>query len=368
MKIIAAVSYGPSQPFSIQQLDITGPNDEEVLVKIVAAGICHTDLVAHAGVFPIISPAVLGHEGAGVVEKIGKKVSKVKVGDHVAMSFSSCGECNNCKKNQPAYCYFFTSLNFAGIRKDGPILHDSKQNPIGCSFFGQSSFASHAVAHQRNVVSVPKNIPLELIGPLGCGIQTGFGAITRSLACELDSSVLIIGGGTVGLAAVMAAVIQKCKHIILIEPYEARRRLALELGATAVINPHEQDIESEVHKILPDGVNYALDTSGVNIVMEHVFNVLAPKAIYGFVGVPQKIEQKLPGTVMQMVPAGICFKGIIEGDSDPDRSIPELIRYYEKGQLPIDKLIRTYPFEQINEAIAANHLGDCIKPVLLISQ
>lgn len=368
MKITAAVSYGANVPFRIQQLELAEPAADEVLVKIVAAGICHTDLVAHAGVFPISSPAVFGHEGAGVVVKVGANIENIQAGDHVALSFASCGHCACCEQRQPAYCHSFAPLNFAGVRTEGPSLHDDSKQVIGGSFFGQSSFANYAIAPLRNVVVVPKEVPLTLVGPLGCGIQTGFGAVTRSLQCHAGSSLLIIGGGTVGLAAVMGAVIAQCQHIILLEPHESRRALALELGATHVINPLEQDVQATVRQLLPDGLNYALDTSGVESVMEQVFNCLASKSTFGLVGVPQRLEQKLPGTVMQMVPAGITFKGIIEGDSDPQHSIPELIEYYKNGQLPIDKLIRCFPLHQINEAIAAQHRGECIKPVLVMDE
>lgn len=367
MDIIAAVTRANAMGcFSIESLVLDEPRFDEVLVRIVGVGICHTDLVAAAGVLPIKPPAVFGHEGAGVVVKTGSNVTGVKTGDHVALSFSSCGTCPRCSSNDPSYCHSFGALNFTGIREGGSNLQDANGGLVAGNFFGQSSFASHCIANQRNVVKVPKNMPLELVGPLGCGVQTGYGGVTRALNCQAGSSILIVGGGTVGLSAVMAAVIRGCKHIILVEPHASRRTLALELGATTVINPLEADVEQTVKGILPGGVNYAFDTSGISVALEAAYRCMAPRGVFGLVGVPQDWEQKLPGTLAEMVQNGIIFKGIIEGDSDPQQSIPEMIALYQDGRLPIDKLVTTFPLSQINEAIAAQHAGSCVKPVLLV--
>lgn len=366
MQITAAVTRSTTNSFSIENLELDGPRDDEVLVRIVGVGICHTDLVAATGALPIQPPAVLGHEGSGVVVTVGSKVTGIQPGDHVALSFHSCGECPRCHLNDPSYCHAFGLLNFTGIRQDGSNLHDASGAAVAGNFFGQSSFASHCVANQRNVVKVTKDIPLELVGPLGCGIQTGFGGVTRALACEAGSSILILGGGAVGLSAVMAAVVRGCQQIVLAEPHAARRALALELGATTVIDPLSEDVEQVVKSILPAGVNYAFDTSGISTALEAAYRCLAPRATFGLVGVPQNWEQKLPGTLAEMVQSGIIFKGIIEGDSDPQLSIPELIALYQAGHLPVDKLITTFPLAQINEAVAAQHAGTCIKPVLLV--
>ncbi|AZC18540.1 MULTISPECIES: NAD(P)-dependent alcohol dehydrogenase [Pseudomonas] len=365
MKIIAAVTRHNANGFCIEDLELDDPLDEEVLVRIVAVGICHTDLVAASGVLPIQAPAVFGHEGAGIVVKVGNKVTSVRPGDHVALSFHSCGQCERCAIEDPSYCHSFGLLNFTGIRQGGSNLHDANGAAVAGSFFGQSSFASHCVANQRNVVKVSKDIPLSLVAPMGCGIQTGFGGVTRALACTAGSSILILGGGAVGLAAIMGAVLCGCEQIILVEPHANRRALALELGATCVIDPYGEDTEKVVKALLPTGVNYALDTCGINAALETAYRCLAPRATFGLVGAPQDWEQKLPGSLAQMIQNGIIFKGIIEGDSDPQQSIPELISLYQEGRLPIDRLVSDFPLSQINEAVAAQHAGTCVKPVLL---
>jgi len=367
MKIQAAVTTAPGKPFEIRAVEIEDPRDDEILVRIVAVGVCHTDLVfKDAGI--ISAPAVLGHEGSGIVERVGKQVRKVAPGDRVALSFRSCGTCPRCKAHDPAYCHTMPQLNYIGMRLDGSKSLSQNGEPVGSNFFGQSSFATHALAYERNVVKVPPNVPLELVGPLGCGIQTGAGSIMRSLACPAGSSLLITGGGPVGLAAVMGAKIQKCGTVIVVEPHQGRRDLAREFGATHVIDPKDTpDLAASVRAILPIGVDFAFDTTGIPDVQQAVMKALAPKAVFGIVGITPP-GTALPGDVNTAMTFGHTVKGIIEGDSDPDEFLPELMDHFSKGRLPFDRLIKTFPFAQINEAIAAQHRGDCVKVVLLMEK
>ena len=364
MKITAAVARGADVDFSIEEVEIDDPRADEILVRVVGVGLCHTDLVFKAaGLLGL--PAVLGHEGSGIVEKVGSNVSKVKAGDRVAITFRSCGECDRCEKGQPAYCRTMPMLNYIGMRPDGTkALHKGGED-VSSNFFGQSSFATYCLTYERNVVKVPEGVPLELVGPLGCGVQTGAGGIIRSLACEKGSSVLILGGGAVGLSAVMGAVIQGCGTIIVLEPHEARRKIALELGATHTIDPKASpDLAAAVKEILPLGVDYAFDTTGIPAVVNATMNCLGSHGVFGIVGVCPP-GTPVPGDLSSVITFGHTIKGIIEGDSDPDVFIPEMIEYYKQGRLPFDKLIRTYPLSEINKAIAEQHHGDCVKVVLL---
>lgn len=368
MKVQAAVAVGAGQPFEITTLELDDPRDDEVLVRILGVGVCHTDLVfREAGM--IASPAVFGHEGSGIVEKVGAGISKFAPGDRVAITFRSCGACVRCNCGDAAYCLTMPMLNYAGMRTDGSkAFRADDGQEVSSNFFGQSSFATHALTYERNLVKIPDDLPLELMGPLGCGIQTGAGGVMRSLACEEGSSLLITGGGPVGLAAVMGAKIRKCGVVILVEPVEARRKLALEFGATHVIDPTTtEDVAAAVRAIAPDGVNYAFDTTGLSQVHAAIMGSLGPKGTVGLVGVAAP-EQKLPGDVNTLMTFGHSIKGIIEGDSDPEVFLPELLQHYRNGDLPFDRMIRTYPFSQINEAIVAQHMGECIKVVLLMDQ
>jgi len=366
MDIDAAVTTGPSKPFEVRAVTLEDPRPDEILVRIVGVGVCHTDLVFRDSGL-IGSPAVLGHEGSGIVERTGKDVRKVAPGDRVAITFRSCGQCRRCKDGDPAYCATMPYLNYIGARPDGSKAISLDGQAIGSNFFGQSSFATYALAYERNVVKVPDDIPLHLVGPLGCGVQTGAGAIIRSLACPAGASLLITGGGPVGLSAVMAAKIQACATVIVAEPHAARRKLAMELGATHVIDPTSagESLSKQVRHIVPEGVDYAFDTTGVPAVQSEVLAALTTMGVFGIVGVSPP-GASMPGQVNDVVARGITLKGIIEGDSDPDVFLPELMEHYRRGRLPFDRMITTYPFGQINEAVAAQHRGECIKVVLLM--
>lgn len=369
MQVLAAVATGAGKPFVLQTVELEAPRDDEVLVRIVGVGVCHTDLVFRDAE-AIAPPAVFGHEGSGIVEKVGARVTKFAPGDRVAITFRSCGACVRCDCGDAAYCLTMPMLNYAGVRTDGSRSFRAEAvdggGEISGNFFGQSSFATHALTYERNLVKVPDDLSLELMGPLGCGVQTGAGAIMRSLACEEGSSLLITGGGPVGLSAVMGARIRKCSIIIVVEPHAERRKLALEFGATHVIDPAvTPDLAAAVRAIVKDGVNYAFDTTGLPPVHAGIMAALAPKGVVGLVGVAAP-GTPLPGDINTLMTFGFTLRGIIEGDSDPEVFLPELIAHYRKGELPFDRMITTYPFSQINEAIAAQHRGECIKVVLLM--
>lgn len=364
MDIEAAVAVAADQPFKIKSVQLEPPREYEILVKIKGVGVCHTDLFAKAGMLPPRYPSVLGHEGSGIVEKIGSGVTSVGVGDHVVLSFASCRQCSRCKSDSPAYCESFVPLNVMGTRTDGSSPVSDQGSQVSAHFFNQSSFASYALASESNTVKVNKDLPIELLGPLGCGIQTGAGSIMHALACDAGSSIAIYGGGSVGLAAVMGAVIQECSTIILVEPMESRRQLALSLGATHVIDPAASDTQLSIGEICEMGVNSGFDTTGIAKVIEGAIAALAPRGELGLVGTSSQ-DSPLPTFNPSMLLTGQKIRGICEGEVDPQQFIPLLLDHYENGSFPFDRLITTYPFDQINEAIEAQHEGECVKPVLI---
>ena len=365
MQIHAAVARAPNAPFTLETLTLADPAPGEVLVRLVGVGVCHTDLVARDQFIPIPLPAVLGHEGSGVVERVGEGVTKVSPGDAVVMSFNSCGHCARCEQDLPSYCLHFPALNYSGVRvAGGPALTDGQGRPVAGDFFGQSSFASHALAHERNVVKVAADAQLELLGPLGCGVQTGAGAVMRAMACPAGASLAVFGGGAVGLSAVMGAVVRGCAPIVVVEPVAARRALALELGATHVIDPAAGEVAAAVRAVLPDGVDFALETSGREAVVETALACLSSFGLLGLVGVPPRPQSAVSVNLASLITFGHRIHGIIEGDSDLDGFIPELIALQAAGRFPFERLIRTFPFAEINAAIAAQQDGSCVKAVL----
>lgn len=366
MKITAAVARAAGQPFSVETLDLEEPRDDEVLVRIAGAGVCHTDLVARDQALPVPLPIVLGHEGAGVVERVGAHVQGLAPGDHVVLSFASCGHCHNCDHDEPGYCAEFFPRNFGGVRADGSAALHAGDERVASHFFGQSSFASHALVNARNAIKVRADAPLELLGPLGCGVQTGAGSIMRALNCRAGSNVLILGGGSVGLSAVLGAVVQGCRSIMVLEPNAARRAMALALGANHALDPTAGELATQVRAILPRGVDYVLDTTGRADVIGAAVGAVAPLATIGVLGVPARAEDAvLNFDVIAMLGLGLTIKGITEGDVDPASFIPHMVDLHMAGRFPFDRLVTRYALADINHAIAEQHHGRCIKPVLI---
>jgi aryl-alcohol dehydrogenase len=367
VEITAAVAHKPNADFTIETLNLDGPRAGEVLVEIKSVGICHSDLAAREGQIPFQLPAVLGHEGAGVVLEVGEGVTKIKAGDKVGITFNYCGQCRNCLKGDMAYCYNFMPLNYAGVRlTDGvsPITTADGQ-PVSSLYFGQSSFASHALANQYNVVKLPDSADLELVGPLGCGVQTGAGSVINTMAADEGSTLLVLGGGSVGLSAVLGGVVQGCANIIVMEPHESRRKLALELGATHALNPADGELADQVKGINEPGADFIFDTTGIPAVIESTFTAMAPHASLGLVGVPADPTATMNLSLFGVLLAGVKLYGIIEGDAVPDEFIPRMAQLHADGKFPFDKMITKYPFAQINEAIEAQHKGEVVKAVLV---
>ena len=361
----AAVAHGPATEFALEELSIEAPRAGEVLVKVAGVGLCHTDLVFRDQV-PYAFPAVFGHEGSGTIEAVGEGVEGLAPGDAVIVGFSSCGACPRCEENLPSYCRSFVPLNYAGMRiEDGSTAYAKGEAKVSSHFFGQSTFATHAITRARNVVKVETAAPLAYLGTLACGFQTGAGAVMRTFDASAGSTLVVFGGGPVGLAAVMAAKIRDCAAVLLVEPVVARRETALELGATHVIDPTGIDLAAAIREIVPDGVDFAFDTTGVVPVIEAGLAALGSHGALGLVGVPKQPEAAISVSISALMTPGHRIIGIIEGDSDQQTFIPELLAHHAAGRFPFNRLIQTFPLAEINEAIAAQARGECIKVVLI---
>jgi aryl-alcohol dehydrogenase len=277
---------------------------------------------------------------------------------------NTCGTCTNCDRGDVAYCENQGAVNYAGGRADGSSTLMKGSTAIGSYFFGQSSFASYAISTERNTVKVHDDADLTMAAPLGCGVQTGAGTVLRSMNAKSGRALAVFGAGSVGLSAVMGAVIAGCNPIIVVEPVAARRELALELGATHAIDPAAGDTPEAIRAIVARGVDYAVETTAVEPVFMAALASLATHGEMSSLGVPRDPESTFTHSMLGLVGSGATIKGVIEGDTDPDTFIPELLAYYESGKLPVHKLVRTYPFEQINKAIDDQLAGLVVKPVL----
>ncbi|HWI09946.1 MAG TPA: NAD(P)-dependent alcohol dehydrogenase [Burkholderiaceae bacterium] len=363
MQIQAALLRHEHADFSVETVDLGAPQADEVLVDIVATGLCHTDLAVRDGVFPFPAmPNVLGHEGAGVVSAVGSAVLDIDVGDHVVLSFAFCGSCAQCDAGRPAYCDNGMGLNVSGRRPDGSCTHHQHGQPINACFFGQSSFASHALVKARHVVKVARDIPLELLGPLGCGIQTGAGTILNSLKATAGSSVAIFGAGAVGMSAIMAAKIAGCATIIAVDVQPTRLALARELGATHVVNGRVADAVACIKEITGAGADFVVEATGLPDVVAQSIRSCRKLGQVALLGVG-KMDAPLP-LVLGDFMAGMVIRYVLEGDSVPSVFVPQLIEFYRQGRFPFDRLIKFYDLDAINDAARDADAGGTIKPVI----
>jgi aryl-alcohol dehydrogenase len=364
MRITAAVTETTGGPFVLGELELGELRPDEVLVDISAAGICHTDLICRDQWIPVPLPAVLGHEGAGVVRAVGAGVSKVAVGERVGLTFDSCGSCPCCLRAKPSYCHRFFEHNFAATRPDDETSVLSRDDEIvGGHFFGQSSFATASVARERNVVGIQSHIPLEIAAPFGCGIQTGAGAVLNTLAVPPGASLAVFGTGAVGIAAVLAGVIAGAATIIGVDLLPARLALAGELGATHTIDARTADPVEEIMRLTGHGVEFALETTGVPSVLRSAVDCLAPLGTVCVIGAPRQ-GTEVALDVNTILTGGRTVRGVVEGDSVPQLFLPALIRHWEQGRFPVERLMTFYDFDAIEQAAADAQSGATIKPVL----
>ncbi|MHA7292019.1 NAD(P)-dependent alcohol dehydrogenase [Pseudarthrobacter sp. MDT1-22] len=365
MQITAAVARKQGAPFTIEQLELDALRSNEVRVRMVATGICHTDTLVRDGIYPTPLPAVLGHEGAGIVEEVGDSVVSVVPGDHVVLAAAYCGHCKRCRNGQMSYCENLMAADFGGRRLDGATALSKDGEAISSHFFGQSSFATHANVVEESIVRVDKDVPLEHLGPLGCGINTGAGTVLNELRPEIGSSLAVFGTGAVGCAAVMAARVADCATIIAVDIHDARLELARELGATHVINSKTENLADRLREITADaGVDYVVDTTGIPALLRQAADSLGVRGTVALVGAAK------PGTEVSFeigasLVKGWTFKTVVQGSSVPQVFIPRLIQLWKEGRFPFEKLVNDYVLDDINQGFEDSKSGKTIKPVIV---
>lgn len=365
MKTTAAVIHEKGAAFILEDVDLEEPRPNEVLVRMVATGICHTDLNVRSGVIPFPLPAVVGHEGAGIVEGVGAAVQRVRPGDHVLASFTSCGVCVNCFSGAPSNCDQFFPMNLlGGKRADGSHTIHQNGSPLNAHFFGQSSFAGHALMDERSLVKVDQSVSLATLAPLGCGILTGTGTIFNVLQPLPGSTLVVFGAGAVGLSAIMAAKLTAVAHIIAVDVVAPRLELAKELGATRTIDGREVDAGDVLLELTHGrGVDYIIESTGNLGVASRAVKLLAARGTCVLIGAPPA-GSVVPVDVNYMH-LGRRVIGVAMGGSVPQVFLPALIRLHEMGKLPVERLIRHYRFEDIEQAAADALSGATIKPVIV---
>jgi aryl-alcohol dehydrogenase len=354
--------------WSIETLEVAEPGPNEVLVRVTASGICQTDVHARDGFFPIPCPAVYGHEGAGIVERVGAAVTTLAPGDHVIMANPSCGACPDCLSGFETYCTNASKLKQSGFRADGTSVSFSRGGErVYGSFFQQSSFASHTLATARNTIRVPPDAPLDILAAFPCGVNTGAGAVLNVLKPAAGDSYVAFGTGTVGFAGLLAAKLAGCDPIIAVDLFDDRLALARTLGATHTVNAKNPRLVEEVRRIAGKrGARFCLEAAGFPEALRAAVECLAPRGTACLVG-SARAGVDVP-IEMRTLQQGRIVRGCVQGESNVQQFLPRLIELYRAGQLPIDRLVRHYRHEEINDAVADMLAGKTIKAVLRLGE
>ena len=363
MKTTVAVVNSQGAAFSLEEVELADPQADEVLVKIVATGLCHTDIHLKGFLPEEMFPNVFGHEGAGIVEAVGDGVSGIKVGDHVVLSFRSCRGCENCRNELVGYCDSALLLNYMGMRMDGTTTYSRDGEIVFGNFFGQSSLSQYAIAYADNCVVVDKSVDLTKVAPYGCGFQTGAGTVLNVLKPTAADSLVVFGCGAVGLSALAAAKHLGVGTVIAVDPLESRRDVAAGYGAIGIDPTAEADVVAKIKELTGGaGASYAIDTTAISAVFKQAQQALKVRGTLIALGLG---AEEYAIDAIDLLQTGKVIKASIEGDSDPLEMVPRLIALNAAGEFDVDGLVTTYPFSEINTAVADVLAGKVVKPVLV---
>lgn len=367
MRIRAAVVEEIGAPFEMEDVELAEPGRGEALVRIVATGVCHTDAITRAGDMPLPLPGILGHEGAGIVERVGEGVAEIAPGDRVVIGWPSCGACRNCLDGQPRYCLhtgeaLVSGRRFRGENAGASAYTRSDGSEVSGHFFGQSSFATYSLVLADSLVRAPDDVSLELLGPLACGLGTGAGAVLNEARPEPGSSLVVFGVGAVGLAAIMASRCTAATTVIAVDLHDSRLELATRYGATHVINSRDTDVVAEVARITGGTADYAFECTGVVPVVEQAADcvgMLGTLVLIG--GAPAQARFSLDHLRALW---GKRIVGVLGGGGRSGTFIPALIELHRQGRFPFDELVRFYELDEIEQALADSASGAVVKPVV----
>ena len=359
----AAVYYRPNQPLSVEELDLLEPQRNEVTVRVAAAGVCHSDLHLIDGLLPHRAPAVLGHEGAGVVEEVGEGVTYVQPGDHVILSFiPSCGQCAYCIAGRPNLCTAGNRAAVRGTLMDGTTrLRKGKQEVyhMACT----ACFAERAVIPESSLVKICEEMPLDRAALIGCGVMTGVGAVINTARVQAGSVVAVIGCGGVGLNVVQGASLSGAAKIIAVDVNGFKLELAQQFGATHVVNAAEDDPVGAIRQLSPGGADYAFEVVGKPETMRQAYDAIRRGGMAIVVGLaPLGAELSIPaGSLLQEK----VLTGSSYGGTRPRIDMPKLVDLYMAGKLKLDELIsRRYPLDEINDAFQAMRDGEVARSII----
>jgi NDMA-dependent alcohol dehydrogenase len=352
------------EPLSIEELEIARPRENEVRVKVVASGICHSDYSVAHGILRSPMPVVLGHEGAGIIEEVGPGVTDLKPGDHVIASLSpSCGNCPMCAEAKPYLCF-----EMSRVMRDSTQLDGTKRLRRGEEEVGQlcaiGSFAEQMVIPAGSAIKIRDDAALDTVCLIGCGVTTGFGAAVNTAKIESGDSVAVIGCGGVGLSIVQGARVAGAGTIIAIDPVAEKRDLAQQLGATHAIDPFNEDVAKTVRAITGKGVHHAFEALGRLDTIRQAWDILRPTGEAYVVGMPS-LRETLKVPVLGFF-AQRQLRGSVYGSSTPKRDIPKFVDLYKAGELKLDQMITNrIRLDQVNDAFEAMGRGEGARSVIM---
>jgi len=348
--------------YAIRNAELGEPREDEVLVQMKGSGICHTDIAVMNQFIPTPLPIALGHEGAGIIAAVGSNVRSYKRGDRVIISYSSCGECKPCRHGILGACVHFDQINFGTTVEESSSMIKMDEKKVA-TLFGQSSLSTYCVVKAKSLIKVPYDeLDISILGPLACGVQTGAGTVLNKLRPGAGESIAIFGCGGVGLSAVMAAALTGCQNVIAVDVVPERLQLAKELGATHAINGKEVNAVEEIKRITNGGAEYAIESAAVPMLIQQAVRCTCSLGQIVTIGGASETTLNIQNDLLS---PNRTVMGLVEGGAIPQEFIPVLLKYYTEGRFPFDKLIKTYSFDNIAQAIADMKNGIAIKPVII---
>ena len=357
----AAVFHGPHQPLTIETIELDEPMSHEVVVKVMASGVCHSDLHFVDGLYPMTAPTILGHEGAGIVEKVGDQVTYVSPGDHVIMCLSVfCGHCERCMSGEPWLC----RNPEVRVRPGKKPKYTWNGNPVG-QFANLSTYAEKTLVHENTLVKMRDDMPFDTAALIGCGVTTGVGAAMNTAKVAPGSTVAVFGAGGVGLSCIQGARIAGARQIIAVDIHESKLATAKELGATHIVDASSGDPVAKIQEMVPGGVDYAFECIGLKVAAEQAFGAIragGTATIVGMIPIGQNLE--LPGSVFLSEKK---LQGSSMGSNRFRIHMPQYIELYKQGRLKLDEMVsRKGRLEDVNEAFRAMKAGEVARTVLMM--
>lgn len=366
MKVHAVISRAIDE-LTVEDVELEAPRAGEALVRIHAAGVCHSDLHTYRGELRTTPPVVLGHEGAGIVEAVGPGVTRVKPGDRVMINWlPSCLECPSCLAGRPTLCERFPATTIQSLMPDGTMRHTTQDGLKLKPYLSSATMAEYAVIHQNGLVPIPDDVPFDVAAVIGCAVMTGVGAVLNTAQIAPGSAAVVIGCGGVGLSALLGCVLAGCDPLIAVDVVPSKLDFARELGASHTINGREEDVIKRLRDITRIGPDYAFDSVGAAVTIKQALMGVRAGGTAVVMGM-HSLKEEVPISAAALIAQNKRLLGCFAGQSRPLVDLPKLISLYRSGKLPVGKLIsHRYALDEAQQAFADLEAGKTARGVLML--